>query len=208
MFKLVHVNELYLTEYRLKNSCFSGNVWSALNACHPMLTDCKDELKYLYSDIWTSVLFVEKSVILYMWRTFREIDVCQRHPCQITFKNWISTFFLTTKLNTVDDIWRFRLYLCLTQKFNFTWIYCTSKSPHSHSNLLLYDTFIPSSKWRIFPRKGLYTKHPRKRLARNNRWFPTTLKTFAEKCIMVTINMNWRLTKIDFDLMLNIQDTP
>lgn len=120
MFKLGHVNELYLTEYRLKNSCFSGNVWSALNACHPMLTDCKDELKYLYSDIWTSVLFVEKSVILYMWRTFREIDVCQRHPCRITFKNWISTFFLTTKLNTVDDIWRFRLYLCLTQKFNFT----------------------------------------------------------------------------------------
>lgn len=125
------------------------------------------------------------------------------------FQNWISTFFLTTKLNTVDNIWRFRLYLCLTQKFNFTEVIAhQSHRIPIQTCYFTIRTFIPSSKWRIFPRKGLYTKHPRKRLARNNRWFPTTLKTFAEKCIMVTINMNWRLTKIDFDLMLNIQDTP
>lgn len=184
-------------------------LWECLDCAQCMPSYCKDELKYLYSDIWTTVLFVEKSVILYMWRMFREIDVFQEHPCQITFKNWISTFFLTSKLNTVDNIWRFRLYLCLTQKFNFTEVIAhQSHRIPIQTCYFTIRTFIPSSKWRIFPRKGLYTKHPRKRLARNNRWFPTTLKTFAEKCIMVTINMNWRLTKIDFDLMLNIQDTP
>lgn len=84
--------------------------------------------------------------------------------------------------------------------------YCTLKSPNSHANPTY--TFVPSLKWGIFPRKGLSTKHTRKRNARNDREFSRTLGTFSEKCSLATITMNWRLTRIDFDLILNIQDTP
>lgn len=130
----------------------------------------------------------------------------KRFAKQRVFRNmtFIKLKFCVLLLNIVDDIWGFRLYLC--RKYFQCRRNSILKSPNSHANPSY--TFAPSSKWGIFPQKGFSTKHTRKRSARNDREFSTALVTFSEKCSLATIKMNWRLTKIDFDLILNIQDTP